>query len=71
MEEMARRFQKAPTFKHGAKQLYVDCKECGSKITLQVYTGEAGDPLGENLTCSICLKGSTYSGADFKTAELF
>jgi predicted Zn-ribbon and HTH transcriptional regulator len=71
MEEMARRSKKARRTKHGAKHLYVDCKECGHKITLQVHTGDAGDPLNENLTCPDCLKESAYSLDDFKTAELF
>jgi predicted Zn-ribbon and HTH transcriptional regulator len=71
MEEMARRSQKAQRTKHGAKLLYVDCKECGHKITLQVHTGDAGDPFKENLTCPDCLRESAYSLDDFKTAQLF
>ena len=71
MEQMATRSQKAQRIAHGAKHLYVDCKECGHRITLQVHTGEAGDPLHENLTCPDCRRESAYSPDDFKTAELF
>ena len=75
MEEMARRsLQKAQKdITTVAQQRYVDCKECGARITLQIHTGEAmpGDITGDILTCPTCLKGSTYSGEDFRTEKLF
>jgi len=71
MEEMARRSQKAQKTDHGAKHLYVACKECNNRITLQIHTGLAGEPLDEKLTCPSCHKESTYSGEDFKMEKLF
>jgi hypothetical protein len=55
------------------KRRYIDCKACGHRITLQIYTGDAVVENGvvEKLLCPDCLKESTYSGDDFKTAELF
>ena len=51
---------------------YINCKECGATITLDVHTGKGvavrlGD---ERLSCPVCLKESTYSSDDFKTAKL-
>ncbi len=56
MEEMATRSRKAQRTEHGARHLYVDCKKCGHRITLQVHTGHIENPFGENLTCPDCRK---------------
>jgi transcription elongation factor Elf1 len=54
------------------KQRFLDCKSCGRRITLEMYTGNhhVVNRRDEKLTCPRCLEESTYSGDDFKTAEL-
>jgi hypothetical protein len=49
---------------------YKYCKQCGSRLTLDVHTGEgiAKHHDDEKLLCPVCLKESTYSSDDFKTA---
>lgn len=74
MEEMATRSQQKE--KDGAtlaKHWYVHCKQCRDRITLETYTGETvfRSRLDEKLTCPTCLKESTYSAEDFRTAKLF
>jgi hypothetical protein len=54
------------------KHWFVDCKQCGRRITLEIYSGKA-TPVNRRdakLTCPGCLQEFTYSGDDFKTAEL-
>jgi len=54
------------------KHWYIDCKECGRRITLEIYTGKTiiGKRRGEKLRCPACLQESTYSGDDFRTELL-
>ena len=49
---------------------YIDCRECGHRITLQTYTGHVvSSRLGEDIKCPECHKESVYSGDDFRTSE--
>jgi hypothetical protein len=56
----------------GYKHWFIECKSCGSRITIEVYTGNPAvvDRQNEKLACPVCLKESAYYGEDFKTAEL-
>jgi DNA-directed RNA polymerase subunit RPC12/RpoP len=45
---------------------YIDCKQCRSRITLQVYAGNTTvSRAAEDIKCPTCGKESTYSGDDF------
>jgi hypothetical protein len=54
------------------KHWFIDCKGCGRRITLEIYTGAAigGNRSAEKLRCPTCNQEATYSGDDFKTVEL-
>jgi len=54
------------------KHWYVDCKTCGSRITLEIFTGHSASSnrQDEVLKCPTCLNERPYSGDDFKTASL-
>ena len=45
---------------------YIDCKQCGDRITLQIYTGPIVlSRAAENIKCTICGAEHVYSGDDF------
>ena len=48
---------------------YIDCKQCGYRSTLQIYTGHALSRVSENIMCPQCGKDSTYSGDDFMMSD--
>ena len=56
------------------KHWYIDCKVCGRRITLEIYSHTHADVVQrrstEKLRCPTCLQESNYSGDDFLTAEL-
>jgi hypothetical protein len=54
------------------KYWYVDCKACGSRITLEIFTGVTvpSNRSTEILKCPTCLNECPYLGDDFKTAAL-
>ena len=51
---------------------YVDCKACGSRITLEIFTGQSApsNRPDEVLKCPTCLNERQYLRDDFKTAAL-
>jgi len=60
--------QKSAYFKREASMKFrsIDCKACGSRVTLQTYTGQAIlSRLDEVIECPKCGKTSTYRGDDF------
>ena len=54
------------------KHWFIECKSCGSRITLEIYTGNPAvvDRQNEKLACPLCLNESVYYCEDFKTAKL-
>ena len=48
---------------------YIDCKECGCRSTLQIYTGHALSLVSEDIECPQCGKESAYCGDDFRSSE--
>ena len=49
------------------KSKYVECSQCGNKITVQVYGGPVTvSRTAENIKCPKCGKEHVYSGDDFK-----
>jgi hypothetical protein len=74
MKEMASRsLQNTQKNAQGTRHWFIDCKQCGGRITLETYSGEAvfRNRPDEKLTCPSCFKESTYSGDDYRTAKLF
>ncbi len=48
------------------KSKYIDCKQCGHKMTLEVYAGPVKvSRTAETIKCPKCGAENVYSGDDF------